>query len=365
MRIFQVGGAVRDELLGLPVTDRDFVVVGATPQELEAQGFRPVGKDFPVFLHPQTHEEYALARTERKSGRGYKGFTVHSSPDVTLEEDLARRDLTINAIAKDAAGRYIDPYGGERDLRAGVLRHVSGAFVEDPVRLLRVARFAARFRFAVAPETLVLMREMVANGEVDALVPERVWQEISRGLMERDPVRMLEVLEQCGAMVRVLPEWHAVVAARARAALARAALAGLPLAARFALLLAGASEDATHAACERWRVPVDCAELAMLLSRYGQSIARSDALDATAIVSLLQQVDLFRRSERFALLLETVRALDDDNVDATESGIDRIARAAAAAQAVDAGRVAQAHRGNEAHAVRAARIAAIASALSS
>ena len=176
MRIYAVGGAVRDELLGLAVADRDYVVVGATPEEMVAQGFRPVGKDFPVFLHPRTHEEYALARTERKTARGYKGFQVFAAPEVTLEEDLARRDLTINAIAKDEAGLFIDPYGGMADLTAGVLRHVSPAFVEDPVRVLRVARFAARFGFAIAPETLALMREMAVNGEVDALVAERVWQ---------------------------------------------------------------------------------------------------------------------------------------------------------------------------------------------
>ncbi|MHB1592145.1 MAG: multifunctional CCA addition/repair protein, partial [Sulfuricella sp.] len=210
MRIYAVGGAVRDELLGLPVADRDYVVVGATPEEMVAQGFRPVGKDFPVFLHPQTHQEYALARTERKTARGYKGFQVFAAPEVTLEEDLARRDLTINAIAKDEAGLFIDPYGGTADLKAGVLRHISPAFVEDPVRVLRVARFAARFGFAIAPETLALMREMAANGEVDALVPERVWQELSRGLMEKTPSRMFLALRECGALARILPELDAL-----------------------------------------------------------------------------------------------------------------------------------------------------------
>ncbi|MBZ0094065.1 MAG: multifunctional CCA addition/repair protein, partial [Sulfuricella sp.] len=210
MRIYAVGGAVRDELLGLPVADRDYVVVGATPEEMVAQGFRPVGKDFPVFLHPETHEEYALARTERKTARGYKGFQVSAAPEVTLEEDLARRDLTINAIAKDEAGLFIDPYGGTADLKAGILRHVSPAFVEDPVRVLRVARFAARLGFAVAPETLALMREMAANGEVDALVPERVWQELSRGLMEKTPSRMFLALRECGALARILPELDAL-----------------------------------------------------------------------------------------------------------------------------------------------------------
>ena len=186
-KIYCVGGAVRDQLLGLPVQERDWVVVGGTPEEMEAQGFRPVGKDFPVFLHPVTHEEYALARTERKTARGYKGFAVYAAPDVTLEQDLLRRDFTINAIAQEESGNLIDPHNGIADLRAGILRHVSGAFNEDPVRILRAARFAARFGFTIAPETLALMRDMANNGEVDALVAERVWQELARGLMERTP----------------------------------------------------------------------------------------------------------------------------------------------------------------------------------
>src|SRR5688572_25667017 len=179
MKIYSVGGSVRDELLGLPVQDHDYVVVGATPEEMVKQGYKPVGRDFPVFLHPETHEEYALARTERKTARGYHGFEFHAAPDVTLEQDLARRDLTINAIARDADGRILDPYGGAADLKAGLLRHVSPAFAEDPVRILRVARFAARFGFRIAPETLELMRKMAAGGEADALVPERVWQEVA------------------------------------------------------------------------------------------------------------------------------------------------------------------------------------------
>jgi len=211
MKIYSVGGAVRDELLGLPVQDRDYVVVGATPQQMAAQGFRPVGKDFPVFLHPVTHEEYALARTERKTAPGYAGFVFHTDADVTLEQDLIRRDLTINAIAKAEDGTLVDPFGGRRDLQAKVLRHVSRAFAEDPVRILRIARFAARFAdFAVAPETNELMRQMVAAGEVDALVPERVWQELARGLMEAKPSRMFEVLRACGALARILPELDAL-----------------------------------------------------------------------------------------------------------------------------------------------------------
>src|SRR5512135_2462122 len=210
MKTYTVGGAVRDELLGLPVQDRDWVVVGATPEEMVRQGFRPVGKDFPVFLHPETQEEYALARTERKTARGYKGFQVYAAPEVTLEEDLARRDLTINAIAKDAQGNFIDPHHGRDDLQAGILRHVSPAFVEDPVRVLRVARFAARFGFRIADETLELMRTMAVNGEVDALVPERVWQELARGLMEKKPSRMFDALRTCGALARIMPELDAL-----------------------------------------------------------------------------------------------------------------------------------------------------------
>ncbi len=210
MKIYSVGGAVRDELLGLPVKDRDYVVVGASPEEMVRLGYKPVGKDFPVFLHPKTHEEYALARTERKVARGYHGFEISASPDVTLEQDLARRDLTINAIAKDEQGAITDPYHGAADLKAGVLRHVSPAFTEDPVRVLRVARFAARFGFVIAAETQALMRSMVAEGEVDALVAERVWQEVASGLMEQSPSRMFKVLRECGALSRVMPEIDAL-----------------------------------------------------------------------------------------------------------------------------------------------------------
>ena len=209
--IYRVGGAVRDTLLGLPVQDNDWVVVGASPQLMQAHGFLPVGKDFPVFLHPATHEEYALARTERKTAHGYKGFAVHAAPDVTLEQDLARRDLTINAIAQSPCGTLHDPYGGQRDLHNKTLRHVTAAFAEDPVRILRVARFAARFAdFTIAPETMQLMQQMVAAGEVDHLVPERVWQEISRGLMQPTPSRMITVLRECGALARILPEVDAM-----------------------------------------------------------------------------------------------------------------------------------------------------------
>src|SRR2546421_148642 len=206
VKAYVVGGAVRDELLGLPVKDRDYVVVGATPDEMVKAGYKPVGKDFPVFLHPETHEEYALARTERKSGRGYKGFTVYATPDVTLEDDLRRRDLTINAMAKDESGALIDPFHGKEDLAKGVLRHVSEAFAEDPVRILRVARFAARFGFSVAAETMALMRRMVDSGEADYLVAERVWQEFAKGLAEPHPEKMFEVLESSGLLQKAFPE---------------------------------------------------------------------------------------------------------------------------------------------------------------
>ena len=207
MQTYLVGGAVRDELLGFSVQDKDYVVVGATPEEMEAAGYRPVGKDFPVFLHPHTHDEYALARTERKTAKGYKGFSVHASPEVTLEQDLARRDLTINAIAKSSDGQLIDPYHGLLDIQSKTLRHVSEAFAEDPVRILRAARFSARLSdFSVAPETIVLMQKMVVAGEVDALVAERVWQELAKGLMESQPSRMFEVLRACGALQKIMPE---------------------------------------------------------------------------------------------------------------------------------------------------------------
>ena len=244
MKTYVVGGAVRDELLGLPVKDRDHVVVGATPEEMVTLGYKPVGKDFPVFLHPETHEEYALARTERKSGRGYKGFTVYAAPDVTLEDDLRRRDLTINAIAKAEDGTLIDPFNGEKDLQNRVLRHVSDAFAEDPVRILRVARFAARFGFSVHETTAALMRKMVESGETDYLVPERVWQEFSKGLMEERPERMFEVLEACGLRERLLPELET-----------QPELMSGPLAVRFALLAWSLAEDEVETLCRRLRVP--------------------------------------------------------------------------------------------------------------
>jgi tRNA nucleotidyltransferase (CCA-adding enzyme) len=333
-RLFEVGGAVRDALLGLPAQDRDWVAVGATPEELVAAGYRPVGKDFPVFIDPRTGEEVALARTERKSGRGYHGFVFHTASDVTLEDDLRRRDLTINAMARDAAGTLIDPFGGERDLREGVLRHVSSAFAEDPVRLLRVARFAARLpRFRVAGETLALMRQLVESGEADALVAERVWQELARGLMAERPSRMIQVLRDCGALARVLPEVERLfgvpqpvehhpevdTGAHLLAVLDQAARAEAPLPVRFACLThdlgkgtTAPSEWPRHSAheergvelmrslAERLRVPGDCRELADVVAREHGNIHRSAALNAKAVLRLLERCDALRRPDRFA-----------------------------------------------------------------
>ena len=348
MQIYMVGGAVRDRLLGLPVQDRDWVVVGATPEQMVTRGFVPVGRDFPVFLHPDTHEEYALARTERKSGRGYRGFVVHASPDVTLQDDLARRDLTINSIAAcadwtGATGQFdlkdglIDPYGGQRDLRSRVLRHVTAAFAEDPVRILRVARFAARFHdFSIAPETLALMRQMVAAGEADHLVPERVWQELARGLMEAHPARMFEVLRQCGALAVVLPEldrlWGVPQTAshhpeidtgvHVMLVLQMAVRLQAPLPVRWACLMHDLGKGTTPAELlprhlgheqrsvkllkavgQRLRVPGDCTELAEVVAREHGNIHRSAGLNAAALLRLLERCDALRKPERFADVL--------------------------------------------------------------
>ena len=321
-----VGGAVRDALLGLPVQDRDWVVVGSTPEELVARGFLPVGKDFPVFLHPTTKEEYALARTERKTARGYRGFIVQAAPNVTLEQDLARRDLTINSIAASAlidwtTSRFgtdvamgtddlIDPFGGQRDIQAKVLRHVTDAFREDPVRILRVARFAARFAdFSVAPETMQLMQHMVADGEADALVAERVWQELSRGLMQTKPSRMLDVLRACGALDRLLPELDLRLdvesgpRAVADLIIDTAARLEAPLAVRFACLTQHLAAEVLKGLCERLRVPVECRELADVVARERGNIQRSGEFAATELVQLLEKCDAFRKPQRFADVL--------------------------------------------------------------
>jgi tRNA nucleotidyltransferase (CCA-adding enzyme) len=379
VQVFCVGGAVRDELLGLEVQDRDWVVVGATPADMLARGYTPVGKDFPVFLHPQTHEEYALARTERKTAPGYKGFVFHADAGVTLEEDLARRDLTINAIAKSADGTLIDPYGGRRDLAAKVLRHVSPAFAEDPVRILRVARFAARFGdFVVAPETLELMRLMVANGEVDALVPERVWQELARGLMEAAPSRMFELLRACGAASRILPELDALWGVPQRAdyhpeidtgvhvmmVIDMAARLNLPLPARFAALTHDLGKGNTppdvlprhsgHEArsvellgplCERLRVPADCRDLALLVAQFHGDIYKPAELRPATMVKLLERCDVLRRPERFELILGACEADFRGRLGFEEKDFPQAAawrQALAALRGVDAGAIAKA-----------------------
>ncbi len=365
MKIYSVGGSVRDELLGIAVQDRDHVVVGADPAEMLKRGFRPVGADFPVFLHPETHEEYALARTERKTAPGYRGFVFHADPGVTLEEDLRRRDLTINAMARAEDGTLVDPYGGERDLRAGVLRHVSEAFGEDPVRILRVARFAARFGFAIAPETLALMRRMVTSGEADALVPERVWQELSRGLMEKSPSRAIAVLRECGALARILPEIDRSferpgVPDRLARRLDCAADRGRALGVRFALLVLDLADAESAALAERINAPNDCRELARLSACEREEIVRAD-LDAEATLGLLERSDAFRRPERLERLLEVAEC--DAHGDAVGSFAPREAlkRALEAARRVDAAAIARDNPGDISGALRRARLVAIAS----
>jgi tRNA nucleotidyltransferase (CCA-adding enzyme) len=344
VKTYVVGGAVRDELLGLPVQDRDYVVVGATPEEMVAQGFRPVGKDFPVFLHPKTQEEYALARTERKSGRGYKGFTVHAAPDVTLEDDLRRRDLTINAIAKDPqTGTLIDPFHGKADLDKRVLRHVSEAFVEDPVRILRVARFAARFGFAVAPETMRLMQEMVRSGEADFLVPERVWQEFSKGLMEAHPQRMLAVLVECGLQPKLLPAVD----------VARTHYEG-SLAVRYALLLWPLDAQQVGALNERLKVPNGVADVSDIAARQRAFFAKKNPA-AAELLEFLRGADAFRRPERFQEIVQAARLA----LPAFDAG--RVEAAREAAASIDAAAIAKASGPDAvARAIDAARLAAIA-----
>ena len=406
MKRYLVGGAVRDALLGRPGGDRDWVVVGAHAQALLDAGYLPVGRDFPVFLHPQTKEEHALARTERKTGPGYRGFEMHADPGVTLEDDLLRRDLTINAIAQDEAGALIDPHGGQRDLAAKVLRHVSPAFAEDPVRILRLARFAARFPdFSVAPETLALMRAMVEAGEVDALVAERVWQELARGLMERQPSRMFEVLRACGALARLLPEvdrlWgvpqppahHPEIdtGVHLMMVLDMAARLQASLAVRFACLCHDLGKGTTPAdvlprhlghearsvqllrnVCARLRVPVDCRELAEVVAREHGNVHRSGELNAAALVRLLERCDAPRRPERFHEALLACECDARGRLGLSESPYPQRARLSEAlglALGIDAAAVvaeAQASGASGpalAEAVRAARVEAVATGL--
>jgi tRNA nucleotidyltransferase (CCA-adding enzyme) len=382
MRTFRVGGVVRDALLGQPVNDTDWVVVGATPDQMIAAGYLPVGKDFPVFLHPETREEYALARTERKTGRGYHGFTFHTAPEVTLEQDLARRDLTINAIAQAEDGSLIDPHGGQQDLRRKMLRHVTASFREDPVRILRVARFAARFHdFSLAPETLELMRAMVEEGEADHLVPERVWQELARGLMEARPSRMFALLRECGALARILPEVDRLWGVPQRAdyhpevdtgvhnmmVLDMSARLAAPLPVRFACLTHDLGKGTTpqdvlprhigheqrsarllKGVCNRLRVPNECRELADVVAREHGNIHRSAEFGAAAVVRLLERCDAFRKPQRFEDVLLACECDARGRLgleDAPYPQRERLLAALAAARGVDTALVAQ-----EAHA---------------
>jgi tRNA nucleotidyltransferase (CCA-adding enzyme) len=401
-KIYCVGGAVRDRLLGLSVQDHDWVVVGSTPEAMVAQGYQPVGKDFPVFLHPETHEEYALARTERKTAPGYKGFVIHASPDVTLEQDLLRRDFTINAIAEDMDGKLIDPCGGVADLRAGILRHVSAAFGEDPVRILRAARFVARFGFSIAPETLELMSRMANNGEVDALVAERVWQELARGLMEKMPSKFFTTLRECGALKKILPEVDALFGVpqpekyhpeidcgiHTMMVVDDAALHGHTLDVRFAALTHDLgkgntpkdilprhighelrSVDLLRELCGRLRVPVECRDLGLLAARYHGDIHRAAELRAETIIKLFQSADAWRRPERFAQLLEVcacdARGRTGHEGDAYPQA-EYLSKLLSVARAVDSGEIAKqcTDPGAIAANVQQARISAIAGLVS-
>lgn len=405
MQTYIVGGAVRDELLGLAVKDKNYVVIGSTPEAMEAAGFKPVGKDFPVFLHPKTHEEYALARTERKTGRGYKGFAVHASPEVTLEEDLARRDLTINAIAKSVStsdlhtsenndyGQLIDPFNGQTDIRSKTLRHISEAFAEDPVRILRTARFAARLtEFMVAPATNTLMQQMVSAGEVDELVAERVWQELAKGLMETKPSRMFEVLRACGALQKILPEldrlWgvpqppqhHPEIdtGVHVMMVIDYAASQNFSLPIRFAALMhdlgkgttpkeilprhIGHEERSVHLlkdVVKRLRVPNDCKELAQIVAKYHGKLHQTSQMRAETLLTFLMELDAIRQPARFKDFLKACEAdsRGRTGLELCETpAADLMLKVLAAALSVDAGQIAQQH--SEPEKIKAAIFAA-------
>lgn len=378
MQIYQVGGAVRDSLLGLPVKDRDYVVVGATPDQMVAAGYRPVGKDFPVFLHPHTQQEYALARTERKTAKGYKGFSVYADPQVTLEEDLARRDFTINAIAQAEDGSLIDPFHGQADIQKKTLRHVTEAFNEDPVRILRAGRFLARFTdFSVAPETLALMRSMVAAGEVDALVPERVWQEIAKGLMEKQPSRMFEMLRECGALQEILPELNRLWGVPQTAiyhpeidtgihvmmVIDYAAKQGYSLPVRFAALTHDLGKGTTPAdvlprhighelrsvdlireVVARLRVPNDCKDLALVVAKYHGKLHAARQMKASTLLQFLEELDAFRQRGRFEDFLLACECDSRGRLGLENCPLDDAQHLSAALQAagtVDAGAIAK------------------------
>jgi tRNA nucleotidyltransferase (CCA-adding enzyme) len=380
MQIYLVGGAVRDELLGLPVKDKDYVVVGSTPEEMEAAGYTPVGKDFPVFLHPKTHDEYALARTERKTAKGYKGFAVHASIDVTLEEDLARRDLTINAIAKADNGQLIDPYHGLADIQSKTLRHVSAAFAEDPVRILRAARLSARFaNFTVASETNQLMQDMADAGEVDALVAERVWQELAKGLMEAKPSRMFDVLRACGALKKIMPEldrlWgvpqpakhHPEVDTGVHIMLVidYAAKQNFSLPVRFAALMHDLGKGTTPAEilprhigheersvrllkdiCKRLRVPNDCKELAQIVAKFHGKLHQAHQMRPSTLLEFLVELDAIRQPARFKDFLKACEADSRGRTgfeNCETQAADLMLKVLEAAASVDAGDVASKH----------------------
>lgn len=402
MQVYQVGGAVRDTLLGLPVKDRDFVVVGASPEQMLAAGYRAVGKDFPVFLHPQTKQEYALARTERKTAMGYKGFSVYAAPEVTLEEDLARRDFTMNAIAQAEDGTLIDPFHGQRDIADKRLRHVTAAFSEDPVRILRAARFLARFtEFTVAPETMALMRAMVEAGEVNALVPERVWQELAKGLMEKQPSRMFEMLRDCGALRILLPELDALWGVPQTATyhpeidtgihvmmvIDYAARQGYRLPVRFAALTHDLGKGTTPAevlprhighelrsvdlirgVVARLKVPNECKDLALVVAKYHGKLHAARQMKASTLLQFLEELDAFRQRSRFEDFLlacecDSRGRLGLENCPLEDA--EHLSQALQAALTIDAGAIARACSG-PAHiksAVFAARQQAIAEAL--
>lgn len=378
MQIYQVGGAVRDRLLGLPVKDRDYVVVGATPEQMLAAGYRAVGKDFPVFLHPDTQQEHALARTERKTGKGYKGFSVYAAPEVTLQEDLARRDFTMNAIAEADDGSLIDPFHGQLDIQKKLLRHVTDAFSEDPVRILRAARFLARFtEFTVAPETMLLMREMVAAGEVDALVAERVWQEIAKGLMEKQPSRMFEMLRECGALKVILPEldrlwgvpqtatYHPEVdtGIHVMMVIDYSAKQGYSLPVRFAALTHDLGKGTTPAdvlprhighelrsvdlireVVARLRVPNDCKDLALVVAKYHGKLHAARQMKASTLLQFLEELDAFRQRMRFEDFLLACECDSRGRLgleDCPLADAEHLAMALQAALTVDAGAIAK------------------------
>jgi tRNA nucleotidyltransferase (CCA-adding enzyme) len=379
MQIYIVGGAVRDELLGFVVKDKDYVVVGSTPEEMLAAGFKPVGKDFPVFLHPETRDEYALARTERKTAKGYKGFAIYASPEVTLEQDLARRDLTINAIARADDGQLVDPFNGIADIKSKTLRHVSHAFAEDPVRILRIARFSARLvDFNLAPETLQLMRQMVEAGEVDALVAERVWQELAKGLMEPKPSRMFEVLRACGALQKILPEldrlWgvpqpeqhHPEIdtGVHVMMVIDYAASQNFSLPIRFAALMHDLGKGTTprellpkhigheqrsanllKEVCKRLRVPNDCKELGVMTAKFHGKLHQAPQMRPATLLEFLIELDAIRQPERF---MDFLKACEADSrgrtgyADCQIPAAELMIKALNAAAAVDAGAVAKA-----------------------